>query len=262
MKKGYYYKERLYYAYLLTELRSSSIITDADVAEAILKNQIIDNYFNRNIGEDEKADSEVEKAVAIAVAQIAIKKEYDEAQVVEIARESVRVLRDARLKKLLEEKKISEEEYERSQQATLFSTFIAFVKVLCAKYMDKAFEWILAKATMLIPIPVVQVFARVWAVIPSPVKNVIKVAAKKLVNKVIEKIPEIAKYLCEKGCEIAKKSIEIIKTGCEQFAKLGKEVLRGLGSMARNTAIVIEKTANAVGIVLAAPFRTFAKLFS
>lgn len=217
------FEERADYLSMLDELRRSELIQNSPALSALLDNKLIDEYFDRNVGENKKADSTLEKMIAIAAAKTAATltgaKEED---LVKAGNEVVEMLRDIRLKKLLQEGRITEAIYLLYKKAQKCSFIKSKVKVLYKKYADKSIRYILMKATKFVPNPVIQGVVKivkfgkmVWDITPQPVKEKVKQVVGKMTDNAIKNIPCVAKKLYDEGKPIVVKSAKILEKGFE-----------------------------------------------
>lgn len=251
------------YLSYLNDLRKSDAIDKLPVAKELLNNPIVDEYFKRNLKEDYKADASLEKRIAIAAAQLASEKfGYDREKSIEVAQKSAEFIRDARRTYKLANNEIKQKEYNTHKKVSFWGKVWGTAKsawtVCNGKVKDwvkeKGFSYVLKKAAQWCPIPIVNVAARVWDIIPEPIKTVVKEGAKKVTDYVVDKIPVVAEKLYDAGKTVVKTSAKIIAKGAEIAISAGKAVgsvlFEGAKAVCSTVATCIEKAANVAKNVL------------
>ncbi len=212
----------------------SEWIKDKPVLNAVLNNPLVDDYFQRNLNQDHKADASFEKKIAVASAKMASQYlGFDKEKSIQVAEKAADFVRDTRRVYQYQQEKISEKEFNQHKEVSWWGKMKGVAKAawevgkekVKSFVAEKGLSWLLKKAVKFIPNPVVQVATRIWDLIPQPVKEFIKQGAKKLAKKAVEAISKVAEKVWEGAKTVAKTVTKVIEKGIEKAKEIGRKIM-------------------------------------
>lgn len=218
---------------LLDTVRKSEWIKDKPVLNAVLNNPLVDDYFQRNLNQDHKADASFEKKIAVASAKMASQYlGFDKEKSIQVAEKAADFVRDMRRVYQYQQEKISEKEFNQHKEVSWWGKIKGVAKAAWEvgkeKVKDfvaeKGLSWLLKKAVKFIPNPLVQVATHVWDLIPEDTKGKIKEGAKKLAKKAVEAIPKVAEKVWEGTKTVAKTVTKVVEKSIEKAKEIGRKV--------------------------------------
>lgn len=214
-------------------IRKSEFVKNKPILDAVLNNPLVDDYFQRDLNSDTKADASFEKKCAVTTAKVAsqylgLSKEKSK----QAALAAADFVRDTRRVYQYEQKKISEKEYNEHKEVSWWGRIKGVAKAAFNVAKDKVIDYVkekglfflLKKAVKYVPNPVLQVATRVWDVIPTKVKEVVKEGTKKLAKKALESVPVVVSKVADCAKTVARTTVKVIEKGIEKAKAVGREI--------------------------------------
>ena len=244
---------------LIDTVRRSEWIKNRPILDTVLNNPLVDDYFQRDLGSDHVQDASFEKKIAVTAAKFASEHlGFDREKSVKVATTAADLVRDTRRIYQYQQKKISEQEYNKHKEVSWWARVKGVGKALWEAGKEKVKSWVAEKGisalikhvAKVIPNPVVQVVTHVWDMIPQPIKTVVKEGAKKLAKKAVEAIPVVAEKVWETSKTVAKTVGKVIEKGVEKAIEVGRkvvEVAKPIIETAKNIASKAWESVKSVG---------------
>ncbi|MCQ2200251.1 MAG: hypothetical protein MJZ19_11120 [Paludibacteraceae bacterium] len=230
-------------------IRKSEFVKNKPILNAVLNNPLVDDYFQRDLNSDTKADASFEKKCAVATAKVASQYlGFNKEKSKQAALAAADFVRDTRRVYQYEQKRISESEYNQHKEVSWWSRIKGVAKAAFNVAKDRVIDYVkekglsylLKKAVKYIPNPVVQVATRVWDVIPTKVKEVVKEGAKKLAKKALESLPVVVSNVAECAKTVARTTVKVIEKGVEKAKSIGRELSKVAAPMVQAAKSVVK----------------------
>lgn len=222
-------KDKLDFINVFDTIGNSRFIKEKPVLNAIVNNPLVDDYFQRPLDADTKADASFEKKIAVATAKAASQYlGWDKEKSKQAAMASADFVREVRRVYQYQQKLISEKEYNQHKEVSWWARLRGVAKATwevakepVKKFVkEKGFSWLLEKSAKVFPHPVVRYASKLWDIIPQPAKEAIKEGAKRLVDKAIDKVPVLVQNVSECAKTVAQKAVKIIEKGIEKAKEI------------------------------------------
>lgn len=213
MKQQDYTKEQLALLHSFDRLRSSDALLNVHMEDANLEDEEINNYLQREIGENTESDIQVENGIK-AAAYLSVRRSKWKPRWVakRMAELSAHALRDARLSYLYETERISASKYKEECEKNFVTNTVSVFKRIQKRQKRTAVKALLTAAigaTVGGPAAAIAGGIMLAAVlIPKPIKEKIKKKTKKIVREAGETIVRATQKLYESGKEVATKVSE------------------------------------------------------
>lgn len=230
-------------------IRKSEFVKNKPILDAVLNNPLVDDYFQRDLNSDTKADASFEKKCAVTTAKVAsqylgLSKEKSK----QAALAAADFVRDTRRVYQYEQKKISEKEYNEHKEVSWWGRIKGVAKAafnvakdrVIGYVKEKGLSFLLKKAVKYVPNPVLQVATRVWDHIPASAKEIIKAGAKKVAKKALESLPVVVGKVAECAKTVARTTVKVIERGVEKARSIGREISKVPAPVVQTAKSVLE----------------------